>query len=41
VYYLCAEFYTVDEDGEVTQMDFRPKNAIFEKSGEPVKDFKP
>ena len=31
VYYLPAEFRDVDEEGEVAQLDFGPKNAIFEK----------
>ena len=29
VYYLPAEFCAVDEEGEVAQLDFGPKNAIF------------
>jgi hypothetical protein len=31
VYYLPAEFCAIDEEGEVAQLDFGPKNAIFEK----------
>ena len=41
VYYLPAEFRAVDEEGEVAQLDFGPKNAIFEKPKEPVKHLKP
>lgn len=41
VYYLPAEFRAVDEEGEVAQMDFGPKNAIFEKPKEPVTHLKP
>ena len=41
VYYLPAEFRAVDEDGEVAQVNFGPKNAIFEKPAEPVKHLKP
>ncbi len=41
VYYLPAEFRAVDEEGEVAQLDFGPKNAIFEKPKEPVNHLKP
>ncbi len=41
VYYLPAEFHVVDEEGEVAQLDFGPKNAIFEKPKEPVTHLKP
>ena len=41
VYYLPAEFRAIGEEGEVTQLDFGPKNAIFEKPKEPVKHLKP
>ena len=41
VYYLTAEFRAVDEEGEVAQLDFGPKNAIFEKPKEPVTHLKP
>jgi hypothetical protein len=41
VYYLPAEYRAVDEEGEVAQLDFGPKNAIFEKPKEPVKHLKP
>ncbi|KAK1668214.1 hypothetical protein QYE76_056373 [Lolium multiflorum] len=41
VYYLPSEFRAVDEEGEVAQLDFGPKNAIFEKPKEPVKHLKP
>ena len=36
VYYLPAEFRAVGEEGEVAQLDFGPKNAIFEKPKDPV-----
>ena len=41
VYYLPAEFRAIDEEGEVAQLDFGPKNAIFEKPKEPVTHLKP
>jgi hypothetical protein len=41
VYYLPSEFRAVDEEGEVAQLDFGPKNAIFEKPKEAVKHLKP
>src|SRR3954462_10039494 len=41
VYYLPAEFRAVDEQGNVAQLDFGPKNAIFEKPKDPVKHLKP
>ena len=41
VYYLPAEFHAVDEEGEVAQLDFGPKNAIFEKPKELVTHLKP
>jgi len=41
VYYLPAEFHAIDEEGEVAQLDFGPKNAIFEKPKEPVTHLKP
>jgi hypothetical protein len=41
VYYLPAEFRAIGEEGEVAQLDFGPKNAIFEKPKEPVKHLKP
>ena len=41
VYYLPAEFRVVDEEGEVAQLDFGPKNAIFEKPKDPVTHLKP
>src|SRR6266498_2676230 len=41
VYYLPAELRAVDEEGEVAQLDFGPKNAIFEKPKEPVNHLKP
>src|SRR3954463_12951146 len=41
VYYLPAEFRAVDEQGDLAQLDFGPKNAIFEKPKEPVKHLKP
>jgi hypothetical protein len=31
VYYLPVDFHVVDEEGEVAQLEFGPKNAIFEK----------
>ena len=40
VYYLPAEFRAVDEQGDVAQLEFGPKNAIFEKPKEPMKHFK-
>ncbi|KAM3299914.1 hypothetical protein ACQJBY_041083 [Aegilops geniculata] len=40
VYYLPAEFRAIGEEGEVAQLDFGPKNAIFEKPKEPVKHLK-
>jgi len=40
VFYLPAEFRAIDE-GEVAQLDFGPKNAIFEKPKEPVTHLKP
>ena len=41
VYYLPAEFRAMGEEGEVAQLNFGPKNAIFEKPREPVKHLKP
>ena len=41
VYYLPSEFRAIDEEGEVAQLDFGPKNAIFEKPREPVNHLKP
>ena len=41
VYYLPAEFRAADEEGEVAQIDFGPRDAIFEKPKEPVKHLKP
>ena len=41
VYYLPAELRAVDEEGEVAQLDFGPKNAIFEKPNEMVNHLKP
>jgi hypothetical protein len=41
VYCLPANFRAVDEEGEVAQLDFGPKNAIFEKPKELVKHLKP
>ena len=41
VYYLPAEFRAIGEEGEVAQLDFGPKNAMFEKPKEPVKYLKP
>ena len=42
VYYLSAEFHAIGEEGEVAQLDFGPKNAIFEKPNkELVKHLKP
>ena len=41
VYYLPAEFRAIGEEGEVAQLNFGPKNAIFEKPREPVKHLKP
>ena len=41
VYYLPAEFRAIDEEGEVAQLDFGPKNDIFEKPKEPVTHLKP
>ena len=41
VYYLPIEFRAIGEEGEVAQLDFGPKNAIFEKPREPVKHLKP
>ena len=41
VYYLPAEFCALDEEGEVAQLDFGPKNAIFEKPKELVNQLKP
>ena len=35
VYYLPTKFCAMDEEGEVAQLDFGPKNAIFEKPIEP------
>ena len=40
VYYLPVEFRAVDEDGEVAQLDYGPKNAIFENPEGPVKHLK-
>ena len=36
VYYLPAEFPAVEEEAEVAQLNFGPKNAIFEKPEGPV-----
>ena len=41
VYYLPAEFRAPVEDGEISQIDFGPRDAIFEKPKEPVKHLKP
>ena len=41
VFYLPAEFRATDEEGEVAQLDFGPKNAIFEKPKEPVTHLRP
>ena len=41
VYYLPAEFRAVEEEAEVAQLNFGPKNAIFEKPEGPVKHLKP
>ena len=41
VYYLPAEFRALDAEGEMAQLDFGPKNAIFEKPKEPVTHLKP
>ena len=41
VYYLLDEFCAIGEEGEVAQTDIGPKNAIFKKPKEPVKDLKP
>ena len=40
-YYLPAEFRAIDEEWEVAQLDFGPKNAIFEKPKEPATHLKP
>jgi len=41
VYYLPAEFRAPTKDGEVAQIDFGPRDAIFEKPKEPVNHLKP
>ena len=41
VYYLLAEFRAVEEEGEVAQINFGPKNAVFEKPDKPVKHLRP
>ena len=41
VYYLPTEFRAVEEEAEVAQINFGPKNAIFEKPEGPVKHLKP
>jgi hypothetical protein len=41
VYYLPAEFHAAEEEGEIAQIDFGPKNAVFEKPQGPVKHLKP
>jgi hypothetical protein len=41
VYYLPAEFRAAEEEGEIAQIDFGPKNAVFEKPQGPVKHLKP
>ena len=41
VYYLSDEFRAIDETGSVAQINFGPKNVIFEKLEEPVKHLKP
>jgi hypothetical protein len=41
VYYLLAEFHAANEDGEVAQIDFGPRDAIIEKPKDPTKHLKP
>ena len=41
VYYLPVEFCAIGEEEDVAQLDFGPKNAIFEKAKEQVKHLKP
>jgi hypothetical protein len=41
VYYLPAEFHATEEEGEIAQIDFGPKNIVFEKPQGPVKHLKP
>ena len=41
VYHLPAEFRAVEEEAEVAQLNFGPKNAVFEKPEGPVKHLKP
>ena len=41
LYYLPAEFCAVEEEGKVAQLNFGPKNVIFEKPAGPVKHLKP
>ena len=41
VFYLPDEFRVVDEDGEIAQINFGPKNAIFENPKESVKHLRP
>lgn len=41
VYYLAAEFCAINEEGEVAQLDFGLKIAIFEKPNELMKHLKP
>jgi hypothetical protein len=36
VYYLPTELCAINEDAKVSQIDSRPKYAIFEKPEEPV-----
>jgi hypothetical protein len=41
VYYLPAEFRAAEEESKIAQIDFGPKNAVFEKPQGPVKHLKP
>jgi hypothetical protein len=41
VYYMPAEIHATNEDGEVAQIDFRPRDAVFENPKELVKNLKP
>ena len=40
-YYLPAEFHAPNDGGEVAQIDFGPRDAIFAKPKEQVKHLKP
>jgi hypothetical protein len=40
-YYLPAEFGAINEDGDVGQINFGPKNTMFEIPEESVQHLKP